>query len=434
MTYTETLNYLYNALPMFSRMGSAAYKKDITNTILLCQALGDPQNRFRSIHVGGTNGKGSVSHMLASVLQEGGYKTGLYTSPHLYDFRERIKVNGQMCPEAYVVDFVEKYRGTIEAIEPSFFEITVAMAFDYFVQQQVDVAIIEVGLGGRLDSTNIIRPELSVITNIGWDHMNLLGDNLKAIAGEKAGIIKTGIPVVIGEQQAETDAVFCEQAHSVQAPIRFADAEYEVVSNHFGPGLLTVDVRNQRSGSIQQWQLDLPGPYQLKNILTVLAAIDLVRERWPLSDASVKEGLLWARRNTGLQGRWEVLRTAPTLVLEVAHNNNGMEEMLGHLKRLHYDHLHLVIGMVKDKDVDEVLRLLPKAARYYFTQAGIPRALSFGELQQKGVANGLQGEAFADVNTAITAALQNAGANDLVIVCGSIFLVAEVKRSDFELA
>ena len=432
MTYAETIDYLYHALPMFSRIGSAAYKKDLDNTLRLCSALGNPQQHFRAIHVGGTNGKGSVSHMLASVFQSGGYKTGLYTSPHLYDFRERIRINGQLCPEEFVVDFVARHRDLIETVEPSFFEITVAMAFQFFAEEKVDLAIIEVGLGGRLDSTNIITPELSVITNIGWDHMNLLGDTLEAIAGEKAGIIKTGVPVVVGERQQQTDPVFETKARACEAPIVFAEDEYEVVAHSFHPQMLQVQTRSSRTQRIDSWELDLPGPYQLKNIRTVLAALDLSRMKWPLSDTAIRDGLRYARRNTGLHGRWEVLQNAPALILEVAHNKNGIEEMLRHLSRLPLRRLHFVLGMVKDKDVETVLRLLPRDACYYFTQAAIPRALPAEELQAKGSIMGLNGANFPDVNGAIRAALDDADPEDGVIVCGSIFLVAEVKRSDFE--
>lgn len=425
MTYAETLDYLYQSLPMFSRMGSAAYKKDLTNTRLLCQHLGHPEQKFKSIHIAGTNGKGSVSHMLASILQQCGYKTGLYTSPHLYDFRERIKLNGQLVDEQYVVNFVAQHRDFIEEIQPSFFETTVAMAFQYFAEQRVDVAVIEVGLGGRLDSTNVITPVLSVITNIGWDHTNLLGNTLAGIAAEKAGIIKNGVPVVIGETVAETRCVFEKIAQQRSAPIRFAEENFTALGAELYEHLLVARYQT-RSGEVVV-QSDLPGLYQAKNIASALTAVDVLSERqWNLPAHRVRQALQHVKQSTGLHGRWEVMATSPMVVLEVAHNKNGIEQMLEHIARLRFDRLHLVLGMVKDKDTGAVLSLLPVSARYYFAQAGVPRALPAAELKEKALACGLTGDAVPDVNDAVRAALQQAGPNDLVVVCGSIFLVAEV--------
>ena len=414
---------------MFSRMGSAAFKKDLTNTIALCEALGNPHLKFKSIHVGGTNGKGSVSHMLAAVLQTAGYKTGLYTSPHLYDFRERIRINGALVSEEFVVSFVERIQPLIEEISPSFFEITVAMAFDYFARDGVDIAVIEVGLGGRLDSTNIITPELSVITNIGLDHTNMLGNTLKEIAGEKAGIIKKEVPVVIGEKHPETAPVFIEKAQAEAAPLYFAEEHYEVKGSNITHDHLTLEVHDKDAHTAVVYGLDLPGIYQEKNIKTVLQAIRVLQSSgWPLEPVHIQTALSQVKALTGLQGRWEVIHRQPTIVLEVAHNEDGMRQMLRHLERLSYEQLHIVYGMVKDKEAGPVLDLLPKEAAYYFTQAHIPRALPAGELAQKASAYGLQGGTYDDVNTALHAAKAAAALGDLVLVCGSIFLVAEVDK------
>ena len=426
MNYQQTIDYLYDTLPMFSRIGSAAFKKDLGNTLLLCERLGNPQNKFKSIHVAGTNGKGSVSHMVAAIFQTSGYKTGLYTSPHLYDFRERIKVNGNMCDQDFVVDFVRRIKPAIEDIQPSFFEITVAMAFDYFAQQEVDIAIIEVGLGGRLDSTNVITPELSIITNIGWDHMNLLGNSLPEIAFEKAGIIKQGVPVVIGEKKPETEAVFRETATAKNAPIYFAEENFTVENYRLSVDSISISVKS-KDQSTSEYHLDLPGIYQAKNLLTVLQAIDLL-PKWRLSREKIRYALLNARRLTGLHGRWEVIHRKPTVVLEVAHNKDGIEEMLRHLENTEYESLHIVLGSVKDKDPVQVLQLLPKKAKYYFTQAHIPRALNAEALQFKASEFGLEGNSYDDVNLALQQALTTASVNDLIIVCGSIFLVGEVNR------
>jgi len=426
MDYQQTIDYLYDTLPMFSRMGSAAYKKDLYNTRLLCEHLGNPQTKFKSIHVAGTNGKGSVSHMLAAVFQTAGYKTGLYTSPHLYDFRERIKINGEMAVKQFVVDFVEQHRTFMEEIQPSFFEITVAMAFEYFAQQQVDIAIIEVGLGGRLDSTNIITPELSIITNIGWDHMNLLGNSLEEIALEKAGIIKKDTPVVIGEKTPATSDVFSSVAAQKHATVYFAEDRFSVIDYRLETDRIGILVKDSQQHANTTYQLDLPGIYQAKNILAVLQAVELLAN-WNIR-SSVVEALKEVKPLTGLHGRWEVIHHQPAVVLEVAHNQNGIEEMIRHIGLLQFNRLHLVVGMVKDKEVDQVLKLLPKDADYYFTQANIPRALDANSLQQKAGAYSLTGQVFADVNAALMEAIASSSKDDLVIVCGSIFLVAEVNR------
>jgi dihydrofolate synthase/folylpolyglutamate synthase len=427
MSYAETLEYLFTRLPMFSRIGPAAYKNDLNNTLLLCKELGDPQHQFKSIHVAGTNGKGSVSHMLASVLQAAGYKTGLYTSPHLKDFRERIRIDGRMIPEPVVVDFTDRVRPLIEHIEPSFFEITVAMAFEHFAREQVDIAVIEVGLGGRLDSTNVILPEVSVITNIGWDHMNLLGATLPAIAGEKAGIIKPGIPVVIGETLPETRSVFERRASDCNSVLHLAAETRTVLSSEWNDGYLVADVRDLRNDESITYQLDLPGIYQTHNLLTVLKALDVLREKgWTVPEQAVETGLREVRSRTGLHGRWEVLHRNPLLVLDVAHNRNGITELLEQVKRIPHRHLHLIIGMAKDKDTTDILRLLPTSATFYFTQAQIPRALPADALRTEGERLGYRGNSYTTVNTALYAASLNASSEDLILVCGSIFVVGEV--------
>ena len=417
---------------MFSRMGSVAFRKDLDNILVLCDELGNPQNQFKSIHVGGTNGKGSVSHMLASIMQTSGMKTGLYTSPHLYDFRERIKVDGSMADQDFVVQFVQKTRPLIEKIHPSFFEITVAMAFEYFAMKQVDVAIVEVGLGGRLDSTNIIKPILSIITNIGWDHMNMLGNSLQAIATEKAGIIKEDTPVVIGEKQAETILVFEEQAKAKQAALFFASDEMEAKDFNWKNGLVEIEVLSKKTGTSKVWETDLQGIYQGKNICTVLKACSIINQvsllDRKLENDSIAKALKNVRSTTGLHGRWEVIHQNPKVVLEVAHNPDGISQMLLHLKQISFDQLHIIIGMVKDKDINKVLELLPREAQYYFTQAAIPRALDADDLKKQAAGYGLKGVSYKEVNMALENAIEKAGKNDLVLVCGSIFLVAEVKR------
>jgi dihydrofolate synthase/folylpolyglutamate synthase len=425
MTYPETLNYLFTKLPMFSRIGASAFKKDLTNTIRLCEALGNPQHTFKTIHIAGTNGKGSTSHMLAAILQTAGYKTGLYTSPHLKDFRERIKVDGQLCEEQFVVDFTQRIQPLIDEIEPSFFEITVTMAFDYFAKMKVDVAVIEVGLGGRFDSTNIITPELSIITNIGWDHMNMLGDTLEKIAFEKAGIIKKGIPVVIGEVIPETKQVFEERAADSQ--ISYAQHERYVVGWEYEHHQLTVEVAEKKTDTHHHYQLDLPGIYQTKNLLTVLeAAHQLHLQGWRTDNATIQKALSKVKPLTGLHGRWEVIHHNPVVILDVGHNVDGMAQIKEQLELSNYQHLHIIIGMVKDKEIDAVLQLLPKQATYYFTQAQIPRALDAESLKQNAERLGLHGATFNNVNDALQNAISHSHKDDMILVCGSVFLVGEV--------
>ena len=429
MTYKETIDYLFTRLPMFSRIGAAAIKKDLHNTIVLCESLGNPHNKFKSIHIAGTNGKGSVSHMLAAILQTAGYKTGLYTSPHLHDFRERIKINGEMISEEFVINFTKRIQPLIDELEPSFFEITVAMAFDYFAQQEVDVAIVEVGLGGRLDSTNIITPELSVITNIGWDHMNLLGNSLEKIAQEKAGIIKPGVPVVIGEVIPESKLVFLQKAEKQNAQLHFAQEEFRIKSYQHSETLLMVEVEETATKHSDSYQLDLPGIYQTKNILTVLAAIrQLQKTNWKIRVEHLYSALKQTKIINGLHGRWEMIAENPRVILDVGHNEDGVKQIVLQLSQTKYNRLHLVLGMVKDKEIDTVLSLLPKEAVYYFTRAQIPRALPEKDLQQKAMDHHLTGETFSDVNAALNHAKQHSSADDLILVCGSVFLVGEVDQ------
>lgn len=430
MNYKETIEYLYNALPMFSRIGDAAIKKDLTNTIILCERLGNPHHKCKSVHIAGTNGKGSVSHMLASVFQSAGYRTGLYTSPHLKDFRERIKVNGEMVGEDFVVQFTEKAKPLISEIQPSFFEITVAMAFQYFAAMQADIAVIETGLGGRLDSTNIVMPEVSVITNIGMDHMHLLGNTLPEIAFEKAGIIKPGIPVVIGETNVETAPVFERTANEKKAPVVFADriryADDYVYKDH----RLEVTVVHRADNEKEQFRLDMTGLYQTKNLITVLAAIDQLKQKgWKISHENVHAGLSNVKKHTGLHGRWEQVHHNPGIFIDVAHNEDGIKQLVAQIEWMNFHELHIVIGMVKDKDVEKVLALLPKEAYYYFTKAQTPRALPEDQLAEKALQHDLHGHHYHDVNAAVKTAMQKAHTDDVIIVCGSVFVAGELELS-----
>lgn len=429
MTYQQTIDYLYSQLPMFSRIGSAAYKTDLHNTIELCNALDNPQEKFKTIHIAGTNGKGSTSHMLAAILQQAGYKTGLYTSPHLKDFRERIKINGDMVSEEFVVDFVAKTKQLSEKIEPSFFELTVAMAFDYFENEKVDIAVIETGLGGRLDSTNIITPILSIITNIGYDHMNILGDTLELIAFEKAGIIKPNVPVVIGEYLAETKPIFINKAKEINSTIYFPQDGYTVSNITSSAYQLTCDITSVANNCSENFTLDLNGLYQIKNLRTVLCAEGvLLQQGFNISEEAEKYALANVKKLTGLHGRWDVIAEQPTIVLDVAHNEDGIKHLLWQLSVIEkqFDKLHIVTGMVKDKEINKVLALLPKQATYYFTNAHIPRALPAAELQQQAATFQLNGNVFDDVNEAIDAAKHKASLKDMILVCGSVFLVGEV--------
>ncbi len=434
MNYEATLDYLYSQLPMFTRDGPSAFKKDLTNTLELCKRLDNPQNKFKSVHIAGTNGKGSTSHMLAAILQTAGYKTGLYTSPHLKDFRERIRINGKMIGEQHVVDFVGQHKTDFEDIKPSFFEMTVAMAFDAFAKEKVDIAVIEVGLGGRLDSTNIITPLLSVITNIGWDHMNMLGDTKQLIAGEKAGVIKTGIPVVIGEYQPEVADVFINKAKEVKAPISFASEEWFLKSetgslkSEAGQEYIEFQVAKKDSGlSVQNLRLDLPGMYQLKNVKAVLSVVEELRKQgFDISDEHIETALKQVKKLTGLHGRWEVLSHHPLTICDTGHNPDGIAEVLKNIENIPYKQLHFVMGVVNDKDLSKILAILPKNAIYYFCKPNIPRGLDADNLNQQAASFGLQGKNYPSVKAAFQSAQSNAGANDLVFIGGSTFVVAEI--------
>jgi dihydrofolate synthase / folylpolyglutamate synthase len=422
--YRQAIQYLYDNLPMFQRVGAVAYKKDLTNTIQLCEVLGNPHHKFKSIHVAGTNGKGSTSHMIASILQSSEYRTGLYTSPHLKEFTERIKVNGQEVEQDFVVDFVARIKPWIEKIRPSFFEITVAMAFDYFAKQQVDVAVIEVGLGGRLDSTNIITPVLSVITNIGWDHKDILGDTLQKIATEKAGIIKPDVPVVVSERQREVEAVFEAKAGECNAEISFASDAFAVQSK----GDL---LRVSWNGKLVYDDIDLPlkGIYQQKNLPGVLKAVDVLRMNgFNISDHQLLSGLENVTTQTNFKGRWQKLRDNPLVICDTGHNVDGIREIVRQISATPFDKLHIVLGMVKDKDVTDVLSLLPKDATYYFCQAKLPRALDANVLAAKAKEHGLTGSVISDVNDAKDNAVRNAQPGDMVFIGGSTFVVAELNE------
>jgi dihydrofolate synthase/folylpolyglutamate synthase len=415
---------------MFSRIGQAAYKKDLHNTLSLCAFLNNPHEKFKSIHVAGTNGKGSTSHMLAAVLQEAGYKTGLYTSPHLYDFGERIRINGQPVDQDFVVDFVQRTKDITEEIKPSFFELTVAMAFDYFATQQVDIAVIETGLGGRLDSTNVISPILSVITNISYDHINILGNTLEEIASEKAGIIKKNTPVVIGEIVPETHPVFIAKANELDAPIHITTERFIIEYIESYNSLLLCNIKNTATNIVEKLRLDLGGLYQSKNAATVLCCIEELRKELEIHETHIHSGLENVRKLTGLRGRWDIIRENPTVILDVSHNEDGIRNVLQQLA-INYTHasIHFVIGFVKDKDVNLLLSLFPLNAKYYFTNAHIPRALKHDELKTMANSMGLKGGSFDDVNEAIQIAISNASANDVVIVCGSFFVVGEAERN-----
>lgn len=426
MNYQETLDYLFNALPMFQRVGASAFKKDLSNTLALCAHLGNPERKFKSIHVAGTNGKGSTSHTLAAILQSAGFKTGLYTSPHLKSFTERVRVNGQEITELAVVDFVEANKAFLDELKPSFFEMTVALAFWYFAKEKVDIAIIEVGMGGRLDSTNVITPELSVITNIGWDHMQFLGNTLPLIAGEKAGIIKPNIPVVVSQTQEETTSVFIQKALENEAPIIFADQKFrleKVAATE--PGLAKYTV--SKDGETYSLDYGLMGDYQIFNLPGILESVNQLRSKgWKISNEALEKGLKEVTQLTGLKGRWQILGEKPTVIADTGHNEPGIRAILSQLKSYSFDRLWMVLGMVQDKDISKILALLPKDARYVFCQADLPRAMPAELLAEKAAEYSLKGEVISEVNQALQFARKNAGPNDLIFVGGSTFVVAEI--------
>jgi dihydrofolate synthase/folylpolyglutamate synthase len=424
LEYQQTLKYLYDSLPIFQRIGAAAYKNDLSNTVALCKALNNPHLKFKSVHVAGTNGKGSSSHMIAAILQSAGYKTGLYTSPHLKNFTERIKINGQEIGEKDVVDFVKRMKPTLENIYPSFFEMTVAMAYDYFAAQSVDIAIIEVGLGGRLDSTNVILPEVSLITNISFDHKDLLGDTLPKIASEKAGIIKKGVPVVISENQEEVKDVFITKARKENSNLYFAAQDWDVRTNKAHIGF---DIYKDSKLIHAQLSPQLKGFYQQKNITGVLSLVDRLRERgYSITDTNVKEGIENVITLTGLKGRWQKLGEHPLIIADTGHNEGGVRELMSQIKAQKFEKLHIVWGMVRDKEISEVLKLLPKDAKYYFCAAKIPRAMDALVLANHAQQHELQGIVEEDVNKAIQLAKMDTGPNDFIFIGGSTFVVAEI--------
>lgn len=423
-TFKEVLHYLYSTLPMYQRVGAVAFKKDLTNTLALCRELGDPHRAFRSIHIGGTNGKGSSSHMLAAMLQAAGYRIGLYTSPHLKSFTERIRINGKEVSEKFVTDWVNRMKPVLDIIKPSFFETTVAMAFDYFAREKVDLAVIEVGLGGRLDSTNVITPLISLITNIGYDHMDMLGDTLDKIAFEKAGIIKADVPAVIGQRHPETDPIFIRKALEVKAPLYFATDRYAAEGS-------TSNLKILKEGEIifSNLSLSLKGIYQKKNIPGVMMVTELLADKEiNISSQAVITGLQQAAELTGLKGRWQILSERPRVVCDIAHNEDGIREVVQMLEKETYNQLFIILGMVADKDHDRILNLLPRDARYFFCQASIPRALPASELALRASERGLNGEVIPDVNHALVRAFQLASPDDLIFVGGSTFVVAELNQ------
>ncbi len=428
MNYKETLAFLYQQLPMFQRIGPAAYKADLSNTVALCERLGNPQLKFPAIHIAGTNGKGSVSHFIASILQEAGLKTGLFTSPHLKDFRERIRLNGAMIPEESVVRFVEKYKTMLQDINPSFFEYTFGMAMEHFAGEQVDLVVAETGMGGRLDSTNVLRPVLSVITNIGFDHTQFLGDTLPKIAVEKAGIIKTGVPVLVSEKQLEVEAVFTEKARELSADILFADSLFALTNDYLDEhGHLILTFENTRDRKSISVKSPLAGQYQVKNLKAVLAAIELLNSNgYRIPESAIQSGVLKVIENTTIRGRWEVLSEHPKVVCDTAHNKEGVKNIVDQISSNQYHQLHFVLGMVADKNIEDILDLLPKKAHYYFCKADIPRGMPAEELKARGSRFGLKGKVFKSVQEAYSAALKSANPDDLVFIGGSTFTVAEV--------
>lgn len=423
MTYQETLTFLFEKLPMFQRIGKQAFKKDLTNTLKICEALDNPQKKFKSIHIAGTNGKGSTAHSISSVLISAGYKVGLYTSPHLKSFTERIKINGEECSEDFVVDFVEKHKDLIEKIKPSFFEITVVMAFEYFARRDIDIAVIEVGMGGRFDSTNVIHPILSLITSIGLDHQEFLGDTLDKIAFEKAGIIKEGVPVIISEKHPETEKVFKEKANSLNAPISFAQDSIQ--------DLQRVDeefeyIENEKKIRIP---FSLKGNYQDRNIPLILRGINAIKELgFELRDEDIRSGLSDIQGITGLKGRWQIIKNKPLIICDTGHNQDAIQSLNSQIKSIQHDKLYMVMGFVNDKELDKIFDLLPKEAEYVFCEAKIPRAKKLEEVQELARRHNLKFNGVRDVNEAIGLAKEKMADNDLLFIGGSTFVVAEIEN------
>ena len=427
MNYAETTNWMFNKFPMYQKIGAKAYKPDLGNITELLDFLGNPQNSFKTVHVAGTNGKGTVSHTLASIFQECGYKTGLYTSPHLLDFRERIRINGQMIPEQNVIDFIGDNKTKFEEMQLSFFEMATGMAFDYFAKEKVDIAIIEVGLGGRLDSTNVIKPELSVITNISLDHVSMLGNTLAEIAVEKAGIIKPNTPVVIGETQPETKEVFIKKAEECKAPIYFADQIVDCDKVHIESlDYQKFDIWKNNELYIEAVEFPLLGYYQKKNLATAICAVEILKEKFNIDKKDIVNGLEFVVKNTNLMGRWQILSRQPLVIADTGHNVGGIKEIVMQLSDMTFRKLHFVLGCVNDKDIDGILHLLPHYAEYYFCKADIPRGLDANILAEKALEAGLRGNVYESVQQAYNSALNNARFEDIVFIGGSNFTVAEV--------
>jgi dihydrofolate synthase/folylpolyglutamate synthase len=430
MNYQQTLDYIYRSLPMFHRIGAAAYKNDLDNTLALSRLTEHPENSFPSIHIAGTNGKGSVSHLLASILQESGYRTALFTSPHLKDFRERMRVNGKMIPKSAVTEFFKLYRSSFEPLQPSFFEITFALAMWWFSAEKPEIAVIETGMGGRLDSTNIISPLVSVITNIGYDHRQFLGDTLEKIAIEKAGIIKPGIPVVIGESKSPSEEVFRNKAKELGSPIYFADREYDVNSFRFAmrpSPHLEMEVWRSSTVYLKKLSTPLAGLYQLKNCLSVLKATDILQQNgFAITEETILQGFNKVRQNTGIQGRWQFISREPLVLCDTGHNIDGIREVVRQLRFIPHEQLHMVFGMVEDKERDDILDILPRAARYYFCKPGVPRGLDAKLLAEDALKYGIEGSVWPSVTQALEEAKRSAGPKDLIFVGGSTFVVAEV--------
>lgn len=424
--YQDTLKFLYGQLPMFTRIGAAAYKPDLANTVLLCERLGNPHLKFKSIHIAGTNGKGSCSNMLAVALQKSGYKTALYTSPHIFDFRERIRINGHDIPKEYVVNFVEKNKVLIDEIQPSFFELTVAMAFCYFAEQEVDIAVIEVGLGGLLDSTNIITPEVSVITNISHDHGYLLGNTLQEIAVQKAGIIKKNIPVVIGETQPGSEKIFVTKSVMLNSPVFFADNKYSAVNTDIRDGKQYIKIIDKANMRIMEVCTDLMGSYQSKNVITVMNTIDVMKSLgWAFPIINIENVFSDTQKVIGFKGRFDIVKQDPKVILDVSHNEAGIRELFTQINRLNAKQLHIITGFVKDKELNTILKLFPSQATYYFVQADMPRALPKEELSLMAAENSLHGNCYDSISLALKSAMENAKQEDIILVTGSFFILEE---------
>ncbi len=427
MNYKETIDFLFNSLPMYHRIGKAAYKADITNTVQMMRHLNNPHKAFKTIHIAGTNGKGSVSHMMASILQESGLKVGLYTSPHLVDFRERIRINGEMISEAWVADWVTSHLEFLKKQELSFFEMTVGLAFDFFAQEQVDIAVIEVGMGGRLDSTNVIAPLLSIITNIGFDHTQFLGDTLEKIAGEKAGIIKANTPVVVGQTQNETEPVFRKKAHDMNAPIYFADQNLALTSHGNYSDKIVFDIHDGSNLIAKDYVCPLSGAYQRKNLVTLFQALLVLKLLgFNIGNNNIQQGIENVVTNTSFRGRWEIIGREPLTVCETAHNSDGIKSMLEKLDTIQFNKLHIIYGCVNDKDFVQILNMLPEKAIYYYTEPSVPRKMPVEQLSETAAKNGMAGESYTDVHQAIAAAKANADKDDMILITGSIFLIADV--------